>query len=76
MGSKINRYLTDELPLEEKAKFLLEVVNNDELREEFIESQNLVVLINCVTLENDAELAHQKLDELMRKMKEHRFKIP
>ena len=69
MGSKINRYLTDELPLEEKAKFLLEVVNNDELREEFIESQNLVVLINCVTLENDAELAHQKLDELMRKMK-------
>ena len=45
MGSKINRYLTDELPLEEKAKFLLEVVNNDELREEFIESQNLVVLI-------------------------------
>ena len=26
MGSKINRYLTDELPLEEKAKFLLEVV--------------------------------------------------
>ena len=59
MGSKINRYLTDELPLEEKAKFLLEVVNNDELREEFIESQNLV---------------HQKLDELMRKMKEHKNK--
>ena len=56
MGSKINRYLTDELPLEEKAKFLLEVVNNDELREEFIESQNLVVLINCVTLENDQNL--------------------
>ena len=73
-GSKINRYLTDELPLEEKAKFLLEVVNNDELREEFIESQNLVVLINCVTLENDAELAQSKLDELMRKMKEHKNK--
>lgn len=52
----------------------MEVVNNDELREEFIESQNLVVLINCVTLENDAELAHQKLDELMRKMKEHKNK--
>lgn len=70
MESKINRYLTDELTPEEKVKFLLEVDNNEELREEFIESQNLVALINCLISENDAELAQQKLGELMRKMEE------
>lgn len=70
MESKINRYLTDELTPEEKVKFLLAVDNNEELREEFIESQNLVALINCLISENDAELAQQKLGELMRKMEE------
>lgn len=72
MESKINRYLADELPPEEKEKFLLEVDKNEQLREEFIESQNLVALIDCLTFENDAEFAHQKLDELMRKMEERK----
>ena len=74
MESKINRYLVDELPPEEKEKFLFEVVDNEELREEFIESQNLVALINCLTFENDAEFAQQKLGELMRKMEERKNK--
>lgn len=68
MESKINRYLADELPPKEKEMFLLEVNSNELLREEFIESQNLVALIDCLTFENDAEFAQQKLGELMRKM--------
>lgn len=68
MESNLTKYLAGELASDEKEEFLKEVDNNGELREEFLEYQNLVALVDWTYPKNDEELAQQKLSEFMRKM--------
>lgn len=44
MGTNLNKYFAGELTSEEKEDFLLDVNNNGEIREEFIEYQMLWLL--------------------------------
>ena len=46
MKNFLNRYFADELTSDEKTSFLQEVDNSEELKEEFIENQNLLVLLD------------------------------
>ena len=46
MGTNLNKYFAGELTSAEKAVFLLKVKNNGELREEFIEYQSVVALLD------------------------------
>ena len=52
MKNFLNRYFADELTSDEKRNFLQEVDNSEELKEEFIENQNLVVLLDWTFPEN------------------------
>lgn len=72
MKNFLNRYFADELTSDEKTNFLQEVDNSEELKEEFIENQNLLVLLDWTfpENENDEEVAQQKLNEFMRKMEQ------
>lgn len=74
MKNFLNRYFADELTSDEKTNFLQEVDNSEELKEEFIENQNLLVLLDWTfpKKENDEEVAQQKLDEFMRKMEQRK----
>lgn len=65
MGSNLNKYFAGELTFEEKEELFLDVVNNEEMQEEFIEYQNLVALIDWSSPKNDREVAKQKLSEFM-----------
>ena len=71
MGNNLNKYFADELTTEERNEFLSEVNSSEELREEFIEYQNLLGFIDWTFSKNDEELAQRKLSEFMHKMKEH-----
>lgn len=66
MEHTINRYLAGELTPEEKDEFLVEVNKKNELREELIDSQNLVALVDWVSFEEDNEHTQLKLNEFMR----------
>ena len=46
MGTNLNKYFAGELTSEEKEVFLLNVKNNGEMREEFIEYQSVVALVD------------------------------
>ena len=76
MKNFLNRYFADELTSDEKRNFLQEVDNSEELKEEFMENQNLVVLLDWTfpENENDEEVAQQKLKEFMRKMEQRKTK--
>ena len=76
MKNFLNRYFADELTSDEKRNFLQEVDNSEELKEEFIENQNLVVLLDWTfpENENDEEVAQQKLKEFMRKLEQRKTK--
>lgn len=71
MGNNLNKYFADELTTQERNEFLSEVNSSEELREEFIEYQNLLGFIDWTFSKNDEELAQRKLSEFMHKMKEH-----
>lgn len=75
MESNLTKYFASELASDEKEDFLKEVDNNGELREEFLEYQNLVALVDWTYPKNDEELAHQKLSEFMRRMETRDNKI-
>ena len=62
MGTNLNKYFAGELTSEEKEVFLLNVKNNGEMREEFIEYQSVV---DWSFPKDDKELAKQKLSEFM-----------
>ena len=76
MEDNLNRYFADEFNSEEKIEFLMMVENNEELKEEFIEKQNLLALIDWVSSEydNKQEYVQQKLREFMYKMNETKNK--
>lgn len=69
MEKSLNKYFADELTSDEKAEFLAEVNKNEELKEEFIENQNLLAFVDWALTRNEEEedVARQKLDEFMRK---------
>lgn len=71
MGNNLNKYFADELTTEERNEFLSEVNSSEELREEFIEYQNLLGFIDWTFSKNDEELAQRKLSEFMHKIEEH-----
>ena len=62
MGTNLNKYFAGELTSE---VFLLNVKNNGEMREEFIEYQSVVALLDWSFPKDDKELAKQKLSEFM-----------
>ena len=76
MEDNLNRYFADEFNSEEKIEFLMMVENYEELKEEFIEKQNLLALIDWVSseYENKQEYVQQKLREFMYKMNETKNK--
>ena len=50
MENCLNKYFADEFTSDEKTEFLIEVENNERLKEEFIENQNLLALVDCCLL--------------------------
>ena len=46
MENCLNKYFADEFTSDEKTEFLIEVENNERLKEEFIEIQNLLALVD------------------------------
>lgn len=70
MGIDLTKYFMDELTSEEKQELLSEINKKKELREEFLENQNMVSLLDWILLEGDEELAQRKLTEFMRNLRE------
>ncbi len=72
MENCLNKYFADELTFDEKADFLIEVENNDKLKEEFIENQNMLAFINWISpeYENDQDAVQCKFYNFMRKMEQ------
>ena len=76
MENCLNKYFADEFTSDEKTEFLIEVENNERLKEEFIENQNLLALVDWISpeYENNKEVVQQKLYEFMRRMEQHKDK--
>lgn len=49
MENCLNKYFADEFTSDEKTEFLIEVENNERLKEEFIENQNLLALVDWIS---------------------------
>lgn len=64
MDERIHRYFYEELSTEERLSLLRDVEASEELRKEFVESQNLYALLN---------LGHQVQDKTIGKQKYDRF---
>ncbi len=76
MENCLNKYFADEFTSDEKTEFLIEVENNERLKEEFIENQNLLALVDWISpeYENNKEVVQLKLYEFMRRMEQHKDK--
>ena len=76
MENCLNKYFADEFTSDEKTEFLIEVENNERLKEEFIENQNLLALVDWISpeYENNKEVVQQKLYEFMRRMEQQKDK--
>lgn len=72
MEMDLTKYFTNELTSEEKQVVLSEINEKEELREEFLENQNMVSLLNWTLLEGDEELVQRKLSEFMRNIEERK----
>lgn len=75
MKSNLTKYFAGELASEDKNEFLMEVDNDEELREDFLEYQNLVALVDWTNPKHDEELAQRKLSEFMSRMETRDNKI-
>ena len=75
MENCLNKYFADEFTSDEKTEFLIEVENNERLKEEFIEIQNLLALVDWISpeYENNKEVVQHKLYEFMRRMEQHKI---
>ena len=73
MENCLNKYFADEFTSDEKTEFLIEVENNERLKEEFIENQNLLALVDWISpeYENNKEVVQHKF---MRRMEQHKDK--
>ncbi len=65
MKNTFEKYFANELSSQEKTKFLLEVANNTDLKEEFIEYQQLMAHIALLPWKTDDEEAKQGLSRFM-----------
>ena len=76
MENCLNKYFADEFTSDEKTEFLIEVENNERLKEEFIENQNLLALVDWISpeYEHNKEVVQHKLYEFMRRMEQHKDK--
>ncbi len=76
MENCLNKYFVDELTFDEKGEFLIEVENNDKLKEEFIENQNMLALINWIFpgCEKDQDVVRYKLYKFMREIEQRNDK--
>ena len=76
MENCLNKYFADEFTSDEKTEFLIEVENNERLKEEFIENQTLLALVDWISpeYENNKEVVQQKLYEFMCRMEQHKDK--
>ena len=67
-----NKYFAGELTSDEKESFLMEVDKDKALKENFVDNQSLLVIIDWTFPGNkdNEEVIQQKLDEFMRKMEQ------
>ena len=72
MKESLNKYFAGELTSDEKESFLMEVDKDKALKENFVDNQSLLVIIDWTFPGNkdNEELIQQKLDEFMRKMEQ------
>lgn len=71
MENESIKYLMDELTVEEKEQFLLETVNNEKMKPDFLENQRLITLVDWVLAKDKEEVTQQKLLEFIRKQEKH-----
>lgn len=76
MENCLNKYFADEFTSDEKTEFLIEVENNERLKEEFIENQTLLALVDWISpeYEKNKEVVQHKLYEFMCRMEQHKDK--
>ena len=72
MKESLNKYFAGELTSDEKEIFLMEVDKDKVLKENFVDNQSLLVIIDWTFPGNkdNEEVIQQKLDEFMRKMEQ------
>ena len=72
MKESLNKYFAGELTSDEKESFLMEVDKDKVLKENFVDNQSLLVIIDWTFPGNkdNEEVIQQKLDEFMRKMEQ------
>ena len=72
MKESLNKYFGGELTSDEKESFLMEVDKDKVLKENFVDNQSLLVIIDWTFPGNkdNEEVIQQKLDEFMRKMEQ------
>ena len=72
MKESLNKYFAGELTSDEKENFLMEVDKDKVLKENFVDNQSLLVIIDWTFPGNkdNEEVIQQKLDEFMRKMEQ------
>ena len=72
MKESLNKYFAGELTSDEKESFLMEVDKDKALKENFVDNQSLLVIIDGTFPGNkdNEEVIQQKLDEFMRKMEQ------
>ena len=72
MKESLNKYFAGELTYDEKESFLMEVDKDKVLKENFVDNQSLLVIIDWTFpgIKDNEEVIQQKLDEFMRKMEQ------
>ena len=72
MKESLKKYFAGELTSDEKESFLMEVDKDKVLKENFVDNQSLLVIIDWTFPGNkdNEEVIQQKLDEFMRKMEQ------
>ena len=72
MKESLNKYFAGVLTSDEKESFLMEVDKDKVLKENFVDNQSLLVIIDWTFPGNkdNEEVIQQKLDEFMRKMEQ------
>ena len=72
MKESLNKYFAGELTSDEMESFLMEVDKDKVLKENFVDNQSLLVIIDWTFPGNkdNEEVIQQKLDEFMRKMEQ------
>ncbi len=67
MEDNFDKYFTHELNNWEKEEFLSEVAANEDLKEEFIENQQLMALVALLPRKEEEEDIRRRLSEFMLK---------